>query len=137
MKTKLFNILASATVAVALLAGMFGISRIGRADINGTYIGLNASVNSTTVPVQVLAPGNYAAWSVSTKSTAAVPILCFEFTGTVPGSVPTNYNFFVSPGQTYYDNQAQIVKLLPNYGVGCVLDSGVTAVATASNGRTG
>jgi len=137
MKTKLFNILASATVAVALLLGVFGVSRIGRADINGTYIGLSASVNSTTVPVKVLDPGTYAAFSITTKSTAAAVIDCFEYTGSLPGSAPSNFNFFISPGQTYYDNQVQIVKLLPNYGVGCVLDSGSTAVATASNGRTG
>lgn len=107
------------------------------AQLNGTYIALSASVNSTTVPVSVLAPGGYAAWQVTTKTGAAVTIDCFFYTGTIPGSPPSNFAFFVNPGAAIYDNQVQTYKLLPQAGIGCVLDTGVTAVATASIGRTG
>src|SRR5882724_9101856 len=108
--------------------------------INGVYVagtGTASPVNSTTVPVSVLAPGTYAAMFVNTKSTAAVTIDCFFYTGTISGSAPPNFNFFVPPGGSFYDNQVQTNKLLPLAGIGCVLDSGVTAVLAAATGRTG
>ena len=101
---------------------------------NGSYIILDAAINSATVPVSAMAPGDYASWQICAPSSAQVN--CFFYTGTIPGTAPAN-TFPV--GGTYplcvNDNQVQIVKVLPQAGIGCVAPTPTVNVASVA--RTG
>jgi len=90
----------------------------------------STSVTSATVPVSLMPPGNKVSYMIKVRNAAAVPVLLFPYSGTLPGSAPANV-FELAPGQFFSDEDPISAYLTDAMGQGwaAVLESGVTAVA--------
>lgn len=87
------------------------------------------SVTSATTPVSLIAPTDKASWLVKPRAAAAVPILVFFYSGTLPSSAPANV-MEVSPGTGFSDSDYSMSYHTDSMqqGIAAVLESGTTAV---------
>jgi hypothetical protein len=98
------------------------------------YTQLSTSVTSSSVPINVLPAGLKKAWCIRPRSTAANPVLCFAYNGTIPGSPPTNTQE-LSAGFQQCDNLYPVGDTAVSEPWACVLSTGVTAVTVDATYR--
>jgi hypothetical protein len=66
------------------------------------YSQASVSINSATVPVSIMPPGDKTAWTIRVRSEATTNILLFAYSGALPGSAPTGL-LELAPGQAFTD----------------------------------
>lgn len=133
-----------------ILAALITLLAVGflphQARAQQVYTQTTVSVNSATVPVSVIPSTSIkSTWAIKPRSTAANPILCFTYTGSVPGSAPANCASAGagagcmeliaaqpwSDASNSYNTEANVAyQTAFNQGVACVLSTGSTAVVT-------
>lgn len=100
-------------------APAWAIGGSGGGGQSSAYTQLKSNVNSTTVPVEVLAPGTKGSWMCELEAASAENAQCDFYSGTVPGSISAN-SFEITPSKSASDG------LWPNntaLGIACVCES--------------
>ena len=118
-------------VIVAVVVALRAIAMAAAtAYVPGTSYGRQAtSVTSSTVPVNVMASAVRGTYRLCAQSTCANPLLCGDYAGTIPGSVPPNWEE-IPAGQCKPDTGVDSLGPTPstlNLAWGCVLSTGSTA----------
>lgn len=76
-------------LAALAVAFVLALPLIARAASGFHYTQNTVSVTSTTVPVSVIPSTDLkATWLVKLRSTGANPVLCFHYSGALPGAAP-------------------------------------------------
>jgi hypothetical protein len=88
------------------------------------------SITSATVPVSIMPPTTKTAWLMRVRSSAAVSVLVFPYSGSLPGAAPAGV-LELAAGQNLADADA-IGTLMTDsmqQGWAAVLETGSVAVA--------
>jgi hypothetical protein len=94
-----------------------------------SYTQATVSVTSATVPVSIIPPGDKISYSLKPRAAGAVPILFFFYSGTLPGSAPSNVMELVaSEGFSDFDPRGSFSTDAMGQGIAAILESGSTAV---------
>ena len=100
------------------------------------YTVQTSSVNSATVPVNVLPVGAKKTWCVRPRTGAAASLLCFPYNGAIPTAVPTASAVQeLSAGQPLCDKLEFTADTALNEAWACVLETGSTTVTTDATFR--
>lgn len=95
------------------------------------YKQVTVSINSSSVPVSIVAPGFMSrGWNVRVRTGAAASILLFSYRGALPGAAPANVRE-VAPGENYGDTISSAFSGADDGigdGLAAVLETGTTAV---------
>lgn len=93
------------------------------------YTQATVSVNSATVPVSIIPPGTKISYSLKPRAAAAVSILFFAYSGTLPGSAPSNV-MELAAGVLFsdFDPRGSYETDAMGQGIAAVLETGSTAV---------
>jgi len=97
------------------------------AQVNSVPLIKTTSVTSATVPVNILPEGSKQSWCITPRTGAAVPVDCFAYTGTIPGSAPTNMQE-ITAAKSFCQEVSTLPAPAVNAAWACVLSTGVTAV---------
>jgi hypothetical protein len=116
-------------IALAVIFSVLGTSAWAQ-----QYTHQTTSVTSATVPVNVMAPGIKKAWFIRPRAAAAVPVNCFAYNGTIPGTAPASVQE-ISAGSPLSDNLLPVGDSAINEPWACVLSTGVTAVTVDATWR--
>lgn len=132
---KLWNLIALSAI-LAITLPLFAHAQFA-------YVTTSVSITSTTVPVAVIPSTDLkSTWMIKPRSTAVVPVLCFTYSGALPGSAPANCSSPgsgagctelvasqpMSDGQNFYSEANGNFQTALNQGVACVLSTGSSAV---------
>jgi hypothetical protein len=98
---------------------------------NTKYEHQTTSVNSGTVPVNVLPPAFMTTWCITADASCTKGLPIFSYSVTLPGSAPTNTDF-IAPGATRCD--AGAVRYLKTDLIHWLTSHRVTEEAEASLG---